>query len=498
MSTVTEVRIVSSLPVWLILFLTAVGTVPAAAQTPLRLSESVEDVIDDLESFVPEYMREEDVPGVAVALVRDGKVVRTKGFGVANALTRRRVGPETVFEVASSSKVVTAYVALRLVDQGVLSLDEPLNSYLPEPWLPPSDSRDAITLRQVLSHSSGLGHATSSRQTLFAPGRGYSYSAIGFQYAQAVIEHVTGQGLDEVAEAMVFAPLAMSSSSFVNPEKLRGRSANGHLRAIVPTVLFVSCFVVSLILVVPLSLVALRFLSGRWRPSPRRAAGILGLAFVLALVPAFVLPQRIGLPEFSWWIAGCGFALTAALASASLAGRLAVVRWLPGRTGWRAALTVVWSLLVLAGLFFLAVQVRSLPVPRWPDVRAEAAGSMRATAGDLATFLAELSRPQRLTAETAAQLRTPQVRLSDDLSWGLGPGIHHSPQGDALWQWGQHLDFQSLMMIYPEHGFGVVVCTNSDFLNPDVALEIAYRALGGDPESVRRAIHLEHNYREGE
>lgn len=469
---------------------------PTAAQEPLRLSESVESVVRDLDGFLPEYLRAESVPGAAVALVRDGEVVWTGGFGVANAFTRRPVGPDTVFEVASNSKVVTAYLALRLVDQGTLALDEPLNAYLSEPWLPPTEARDVITLRHVLSHSSGLGHGTPSRETLFAPGRGYSYSAIGLQYAQAVIEHVTGQGLEDVAKVRVFDPLSMSSSSFVNLRTLRRRSANGHLRAIVPTLLFAVCYVVSSILVVPIVLVALRLVRGRWRPSFRVAAGALSLSFVLAWVTVFVLPRRMGLPELSWVIAGCGLGLAVALVLASFAGRRIFVRWLPDRRGWQALLTVVWSLLVLAGLFILALQVRSLPVPRWSNAGAQAAGSLRATAGDLAAFLAELSSPRHLSAEMATELRKPQVRLSDDLSWGLGPGIYHSPQGDALWQWGQHVDFQSFMMIYPEYGFGVVVCTNSDFLNADVALEIAFRALGGDPESVRRAVHLEYNYRE--
>ena len=139
----------------------------------------------------------------------------------------------------------------------------------------------------------------------------------------------------------------------------------------------------------------------------------------------------------------------------------------------------------------------NVPVPRWPATRADAAGSVRATVGDMAAFLIELSNPRYLGAETAAQLRTSQVTLSDDLSWGLGPGIQHGQQGDALWQWGQHFDFQSVMIIYREHGFGVVVCTNNDLLSPDVALEIAHRALGGKIEPIRRAIHLGFNYGEG-
>jgi hypothetical protein len=113
----------------------------------------------------------------------------------------------------------------------------------------------------------------------------------------------------------------------------------------------------------------------------------------------------------------------------------------------------------------------------------------------MASFLIELADPQHLALPIATEMRTPQVRLGDDLSWGLGPGIMQSQQGDALWQWGQHLDFQSVMIIYPEHRFGVVVCTNSDLLNPDVALDIAHHALGGEVDRIRSAIHLAFNYR---
>ena len=74
------------------------------------------------------------------------------------------------------------------------------------------------------------------------------------------------------------------------------------------------------------------------------------------------------------------------------------------------------------------------------------------------------------------------------------PGIQHSPEGDALWQWGQAFDFQSVMMIYPELGYGAVVLTNSDALKPDVAIDIAHRALGGSVEAIRDASHLAFNY----
>ncbi len=110
----------------------------------------------------------------------------------------------------------------------------------------------------------------------------------------------------------------------------------------------------------------------------------------------------------------------------------------------------------------------------------------------------EMANPRYLKPETAELLRTPQIKLDENLSWGMGPGIYYSDEGYALWQWGQHIDFQTIMIVYPESGFGVVVCTNSDLLNPDVALEIARAALGGDIESIRAAIHLEYDYSEEE
>ena len=149
----------------------------------------------------------------------------------------------------------------------------------------------------------------------------------------------------------------------------------------------------------------------------------------------------------------------------------------------------------MAAVFLLSSRITNLPLPKWPAVPAQAAGSMRATAGDLATLLVELAAPRQLSPGLASELRTGQISLSPDLSWGLGPGIMHSPHGDALWQWGQHLDFQSVMIIYPDHGLGVVVLTNSDLFNPDVAIDIAHRALGGQIEPVRQASHLAFNYR---
>jgi CubicO group peptidase (beta-lactamase class C family) len=476
----------------------ALGASPSLQEPPLRISEPLDVVVADLESFDPDYLDRQDIPGAAIALVRDGNVVWTEGFGVANTITRRPVTADSTFELASNDKVVTAYIALRLVDLGMLSLDEPLNTYLQEPWLPPSEYRDAISLRHVLSHTSGLGHLTTSRESLFAPGRGYSYSAVGYRYLQAVLEEVSGQPLEELAQEMVFEPLGMHSSSFVNHTGMGSRLANGHLHALAPCLLFVVPFVLALLLVGLIGLVIVRLRTGLWRPSRRAVLIMLSAAFVLALVPAIVFFFGLGLPELAWLVVLCALAVTALFVLAFLAGQAVIVRLLPKRRRLRAVILIVWSVVLVVALGLLAGKIHNLPVPRVPSPSASAAGSLRATAADLATFLIELSDPQLLSPDTAAQLQSAQVELSQELSWGLGPGIQHSQQGDALWQWGQHLHFQSVMIIYPESGYGAVVCTNNDLLSPDVAVDIAHRALGGKIEPIRRAIHLEYNHREEE
>jgi CubicO group peptidase (beta-lactamase class C family) len=461
----------------------------------LRLSEPVEAIIADLESYVPEYMSQQDIPGVAIALVHDGEIVWVEGFGSANSITRKPVTPRTLFEVASNSKAMTGYVALRLVDRGELSLDTPLNDYLSEPWLPDSEHRKTITLRHVLSHTSGLGaNITLSRSSLFAPGEGYYYSGIGFMYLQEVIEQIAGQSLEAVARQMMFEPLGMSSSYFVNAPAIVPQTANGHLRAGIPALLFIVPYGVSVAVFGMLALLIMRIRTGHWRLSVRMVVAACVVAYVPSLLPVLILLGRVDLWEFVWLIALCGLVLGGAFAVALFIGRVVILRLLPKRRTTRRALTIFWSLLIVVGLAMLAGEFTNVPVPKWPPTSANAAGSVRATVGDMANFLIELSNPQHLSAQTAAELQTPQVALSSNLSWGLGFGIQHSQHGNALWQWGQHLDFQSIMIIYPTHGFGTAVCTNSDFLNPDVALEIAHRALGGEIEPIRRAVHLAFNY----
>ena len=77
---------------------TTLAVTPSKQEPPLRLSEPTDVIIADLESYIPDYMQEKNIPGVAIALIHDDEIVWTEGFGVANAITRKPVTPETPFE----------------------------------------------------------------------------------------------------------------------------------------------------------------------------------------------------------------------------------------------------------------------------------------------------------------------------------------------------------------------------------------------------------------
>ena len=164
--------------------------VPAA---PLRTSDSLAAVTADLERDIPAWLADAMVPGLSVALVRDGRVAWTRGFGVARADTKEPVTEHTVFEAASLSKPVFAYAVLKLVDQRLLDLDRPLTSYLPGPYDVVDDPRvDQITARHVLSHRTGFPNwrqgprdkpplpiALHARRAIQLLGRGFRVSVEG-------------------------------------------------------------------------------------------------------------------------------------------------------------------------------------------------------------------------------------------------------------------------------------------------------------------------------
>ena len=188
-----------------------------------------------IETLTPALMAELHVPGAAVVLIADRRVVWSRSFGVADVRSGKPVSPGTLFEACSMSKPVFAYIVMKLVELGKLNLDRPLALYLPEDDPPAQEEKGLITTRMVLSHTSGLPNwrkGDEERQgplpVTFRPGSRFSYSGEGIFYLQRVVEHITGEPLEVYARRALFGPLGMRQTSYVWTPGLEPSLASGH------------------------------------------------------------------------------------------------------------------------------------------------------------------------------------------------------------------------------------------------------------------------------
>jgi CubicO group peptidase (beta-lactamase class C family) len=212
----------------------------SACTTFIRCETKIEDRSFDswLDATVPCLLNKYKVPGVAVAIVRNGEVYFSKGWGKLRADKDAPINDQTLFPAASLTKPVFAYGALMLVRDGKLDLDRSLSDYLDEPYIEGDDRLTRITARLVLSHTSGFpnwrpGYWTGSPQPLtilFEPGTNFKYSGEGFNYLQRVVEKITGLSLDIYMKDAVLDPLGMKDSYFVWDEAMESVIVTPHDR----------------------------------------------------------------------------------------------------------------------------------------------------------------------------------------------------------------------------------------------------------------------------
>ncbi|MGI6528404.1 MAG: serine hydrolase domain-containing protein [Clostridia bacterium] len=183
---------------------------------------------------IPHLMKQYGIPGCSIALVKDFKLTWTESYGYADVENRRVLTVDTPMSVQSITKPVTAWGVIKLVEKGLVDLDAPVSQYLTSWKFPKSDYPvKKITVRQLLSHTSGmpLGDFTkiysldevmpSNRDVMTEeailvrkPGAGFSYSNIGYNLLEILIEDVTGQSFSEYIRNEVLLPLGMNSSFF--------------------------------------------------------------------------------------------------------------------------------------------------------------------------------------------------------------------------------------------------------------------------------------------
>ena len=220
---------------------------PHVSQPEGRHELTPEDVTAWLDGKIPDALNRGDFPGAVVTVVHGGRVLVTRGYGYAatgaDGEPRRAVDADTLFRIASVSKLATSISVMQLVERGELDLDVDISAYtdVKIPRRYPGD----ITLRHLLTHTAGFEeHAGNPEKEpdldsyirqdppmqVFAPGTTPAYSNYGMSLAGYIVERVSGEVFEDYVREHVLEPAGMDSSTFDQPlpERLADRVANGY------------------------------------------------------------------------------------------------------------------------------------------------------------------------------------------------------------------------------------------------------------------------------
>ncbi|WBX99899.1 serine hydrolase [Chryseobacterium gambrini] len=195
-----------------------------------------------------------NVPGVAVAVIRDGKVAWIQSIGYADLASKKPVTPETIFNIGSISKLISAWGFMQLTEKGLVKLDDPVDQYLTRWHLPESEfDRSKVTLRRILSHTAGLsvhGYGGSDQgipllsleeslngktkrngetvHLISEPGTKWDYSGGGYTLAQLLLEERTNQSFATYMKNNIFLPLGMKNTNYEWTVEMMDTSATAY------------------------------------------------------------------------------------------------------------------------------------------------------------------------------------------------------------------------------------------------------------------------------
>ncbi len=201
---------------------------------------------DDLDLYLRDQMARRHIPGLSLAVVREGKVALARGYGLASVELAVPATPSTVFELASVSKQFTATAIMLLVEDGKLGLDDRIVDRLP--GLPPLWA--GITVRHLLNHTSGIpdylrpplslrdDHSggdlialVAGKPLEFPPGEGWAYSNTNYLLLGLIVERASGQAFPRFLDDRIFRPLGMAATRVTDPLAIIPGRATGYEHA---------------------------------------------------------------------------------------------------------------------------------------------------------------------------------------------------------------------------------------------------------------------------
>lgn len=195
-----------------------------------------------VDKAVAAEMQRQKVPGVAVAVIQNGKVIKMKGYGLANVELNVPVTPDSAFKIASISKPMIATGVMKLVEEGKIRLDDRVSRFFPDA---PETWKD-VTIKHLLSHTSGILReapafdpfklqadydvikSAFTEPLVFQPGEKYQYCNVGYFSLAEIISRVSGKPWQQYLDEVLFRPNKMTSTRVTSNTEIIANRANGY------------------------------------------------------------------------------------------------------------------------------------------------------------------------------------------------------------------------------------------------------------------------------
>ena len=374
-----------------------------------------------------------DINGYSIAYYENDRVVfQNYGDGIDE---------NSVFELASNGKVISAYIALKLVDEGKINLDDKIAPFLDSDLLTSDERLNDITLKQLLCHTAGFSPSYElgiDKKIYSDPGKEFCYSGVGYIYLQSVIENVSGMTMEQAAEYYVFEPLGMENSTF---EHTRTVTPYMNLSSVVIYIfiIFIIVFTVLLLAVFVLRKITKKqFFSSKISMVVCFAiAVVVNISFLLVLVSKVVI-------TFGVCVVFMGVSLLLTRKHTKI---------------FYAVIPIEVILMLVLGFAIPAT------VPVTNDIVAKEANcayTLKSTNEDMAVFCRELTNEYYSGDGAVKEMFSAAVNIDDVNNWGLGIAIESESKGETYWHSGINPGFQSLIVLYPSQNKYVIILTNSD------------------------------------
>ncbi|MFI0431454.1 serine hydrolase [Mariniflexile sp. HMF6888] len=186
-------------------------------------TQKTDNSIFDNDKEIEKWLKSNNIPTLGLGVINEGKLQQIKVYG---NLTNGETAPyNTIFNVASLTKPVTAMVTLKLVSLGKWDLDEPIHKYWTDPDVASDPRSKKLTTRHILSHQTGFPNwrylnKSKKLDFQFEPGMQYQYSGEGFEYLRKALEKKFNKSLNQLANELIFEPLEMNDTQYVWNNKI--------------------------------------------------------------------------------------------------------------------------------------------------------------------------------------------------------------------------------------------------------------------------------------